>query len=357
MVPTHRLVRSLASLAGIAGASAALGGILPSFCFPLNNGNFAQGFAFWSPDVELGEFGDTSTNALVSADPLGFLPNQGNIATFFTEASADWECLTPNGSAASSTVVLSRTVLSATAPTLRFRYGAQYSFLVARGGLVEYSLVAVLTNRTTGQMIKCPLARDRRTSVAGQEGILQVPFTTFTSCNCTGNNFIQPGNEIEIEVVFSVRADGRPTDSISFIGGPGYADDFEFCNILCLEPIDPVERGEGMMTSAPIATFRDFGPIAADVSGDDLRLALFDLDGDGVITTEEIMERINANGLVDLTISPADLNRDGAIDHADLEIMMRVLVEPDAANPLLGDLNADGVVDRADLTALLEIVR
>ncbi|MBX3353152.1 MAG: hypothetical protein KF684_09475 [Phycisphaeraceae bacterium] len=358
MVRTHRTVLgSLAALVGLAGATAAVGGITPSFCFPLNNGNFNLGFAFWSPDVELGEFGDTSTNALVSATPLGFLPAQGNIATFFTEASADWECLTPNGSAASSTVVLSRTVLSATAPTLRFRYGAQYSFLVARGGLVEYSLVAVLTNRTTGQMIKCPLARDRRSSVTGQEGILQVPFTTFTSCNCTGNNFIQPGNEIEVEVVFSVRADGRPTDSISFIGGPGYADDFEFCNILCLEPIDPVEKADNMMTAAPVATFRDFGPIAADVSGDDLRLALFDIDGDGVITPEEIMERINANEVVNLTLSPADLNADGVVDHADLEIMMRVMVTPDANNPLLGDVNADGVVDRADVSAILELMR
>ena len=172
-----------------------------------------------------------------------------------------------------------------------------------------------------------------------------------------GQHFIQPGNEIEVEVVFSVRADGKPMDSISFIGGPGYADDFEFCNILCLEPIDPVERELGMLGSGPLVDFRELGVVADDVSGRDLRLALFDLDGDGVITPEEIMERISANTVVNLTLSPADLNGDGVVDHADLEIMMRVMVTPDAKSPLLGDVNGDGVVDRADLTAMLELIR
>lgn len=354
-----RILSSLSSLslASALAASAASAGPI-ALCTPLNNGNFNSGFAFWSPDVELGEFGDTSTNALISADPLAFLPGQGNIATFFTEASADWECLTPNGSAASSTVVLSRTVLSAAAPTLVFRYGAQYSFLVARGGVVEYSIVAVLTNRTTGRMIKCPLSSGSRTSNAGIEGIIQVPFTSFTSCTCTGNGFISAGDEVEIEIVFSVRADGDPVDSIAFIGGPGYSDDYQFCNLFCATPVDPSDKAQGdMMNQQPVVTVRNLGPIPDGVTGDELRVTLYDLDGDGSVSSEEIMQRINLNEVINNTLSPADLNGDGEVNHADLEMLMGLLQTPSRDNPLQGDVNADGKVDQQDLTAILGLLR
>jgi hypothetical protein len=341
----------------------ALAGIDPiPLCFNLNNGDFSSGFAFWSPDSELGEFGDTSTNALPSADPLAFLPNQGNIASFFTEASADWECLTPNGSAASSTVVLSRTVLSATARTLEFKYGAQYSFLVARGGVVEYSLVAVLTNRTTGRMVKCLLAEGRRDTVfvPAQEGIIQVPFTTFRSCNCAGNSFINVGNEIEIEIVFSVRADGDPVNSIAFIGGPGYADDFRFCNILCVQPADKAQgdmMAPGQAPSEAIVTARDLGQIPEGITGAELRKALFDLDGDGVVSQADLMERTTLNGVVDLTLSRADLNRDGIVDNADLELMMEIMSHPNHSDRASADVNGDGAVDQADLNGMLDEMR
>ncbi|MGP1309458.1 MAG: hypothetical protein ACTS27_04595 [Phycisphaerales bacterium] len=344
--PMHALALGLT-------AAVATGGIdpIPLCSFP-PNGNFGQGFAFWSPDVELGEFGITSTNALVSADPLAFLPNNGNIATFFTEASADWDCRTPNGSAASSTVVLSRTVLSATAPTLRFQYGAMYSYLVTRGGVVEYTISAILTNRSTGREFKCTLSRGSRTSVAGEEGIIQVPFTTFTSCVCTGNNAFSAGDEVEIEVIFSVRADGDPMNSIAFIGGPGYADNFQFCNLLCFEPADK-------QSVEPLVSSRRFSEIALpdNPTPDELRRVLFDVDGDGEVTFTDLTRRAEAHGVIDMTTdadAPIDLDGDGMIGPNDLREMLILLNEP---NPTRGDINRDGVVDTLDLDALANVLR
>lgn len=356
MLRTRRIVAlTLATLAGSVAANAGIDPI-PLCSFP-PNGNFASGFAFWSPDVELGEFGVTSTNALVSADPLAFLPNNGNIATFFTEASADWDCRTPNGSAASSTVVLSRTVLSATAPTLRFQYGAQYSYLVTRNGVVEYTISVILTNRSTGKVYKCTLATGARASFAGEEGIIQVPFTTWSSCTCFGNGIIAPGDEVEIEVIFSVRADGDPMNSISFIGGPGYADNFQFCNLLCLEPSDPADAAqagaEPVVVSRPLTDLR----LADNLTGDELRVAVLDADNDGQVTFKDLTLRAEANGVIDNTTdaaSPADLDADGVVGPNDIREMLLLLNEP---NPTRGDINRDGVVDALDLDTLLSMLR
>ncbi|MEM1330964.1 MAG: hypothetical protein AAGG07_10415 [Planctomycetota bacterium] len=332
------------ALSAIAGASSA--GIIFPLCTDVVNGNFSTGSAFWSVDIETGEFGDTGTGVFTSFEPLSLLPNNGNVATFFTEAFAETDLDFHLGSSANSTVFFSRRVLSAPSGSVQFQYGGQLSFILTGAGRYSYSLQLVLRDIDTGREVRCKLASGQleNNSAAGTEGIVNIPVQTFNACNCRGAvGFPGVGRKVEIELIPSVRADAVK-DDVAFIGGPFFFDNFRFCNILCPIPIDPTNPkipAGGLIQQTPLDVD------LSDLTREELRLFALDSNGDGVVDMGDVRPLINLSNLT------PDLDADGEVSMEDVYLVLDAM--GGYGDPKVNaDLNGDGAVDEADLDIVMD---
>ncbi len=324
-------------------------------CNDITNGDFSIGSAFWSVDIETGEFGDTGAGVFTSFTPLSLLPNNGNVATFFTEALAEGDCEFQLGSAANSTVLFSRRLVSAPSGRLRFQFGGQLSFIVVGDAEVRYSITLIVRNETTGQEAKCRLASGRvdaaealEEGLPGIEGVINIPFQNFNICNCQNLlSLATAGDTIEILLIPSVRSDAPSEGTSAFIGGPLFFDNVRFCNILCPVPIPEPIPAEFVVAE----TMMDSRPLNGDLThltSEQLRLRVLDANNDGVVTLADIKP------FPDLTEPSFDVNGDGKVTLDDAYIIVDIL---DAnRDPVINaDVNGDGRVDESDLKLILEL--
>jgi hypothetical protein len=345
------MLRSAIGALSLAFATAtASAQIIPQpICTPIQNSDFSLGSAFYSVDIETGEFGDTGTGVFTSFTPLGLAPNNGNVATFFTEALAEGDHEFLLGSAANSTPFFSRRVLSAPSGKLRFQFGAQISFIIIGDGEYSYSLLLILRNETTGEVAKCRLAAGslQNNMSPGTEGVIVVPFQTFDICDCPpARDLATSGDLIEIQLVPSVRADARKPGSSAFIGGPFFFDNFQFCNILCPIPFpdEPVELAQidPVIEQNPL-TDED----VAKLTGEKLRTRALDINGDGVVNNDDLTP------IIDRTAPTPDVNRDGVITMDDAFLVLDVIDGHEHAHVNV-DVNGDNEVNELDIKVIME---
>ena len=64
----------------------------------------------------------------------------------------------------------------------------------------------------------------------------------------------------------------------------------------------------------------------------------------GVVSTEVV---------VNVTLNPADVNRDGTVDSADIVAVIKEMPDGDKK----ADVNGDGVIDSADIVAVIKAMK
>lgn len=319
--------------------------------FPICNGflndDFSIGSAFWSVDIETGEFGRTGTGVFTEFDNLSIVPSSWeNVATFFTEALAQADHEFPLGSAANSTTFFRRQFPAAPNGVLRFNWGGQLSYvLIGPNTSVQWNVTLVVRNITDGTEAKCRVASGRETVNFGsvnEEGIIDLGVNLFDPCACSGLLALNTsGDTIEVQLIGTVRADAPDRGFQSaFIGGPLFYDNFEFCNIAC-----PVPSDDDVLPAFRVQS-SSFDLMPGESMDEALQRKL-DVNGDGEIDQLDMMERINRSSV------PTDLDGDGRTTAADLDLVIANVGS--GAEDLAGaDVNRDGVVDSNDMLEVIE---
>lgn len=335
----------LACLSGL--ASHASGQI--SLCTSIgNNNNFAQGFAFWTVNPQNEKIGTASATNVIQADPLAFLPSNGNIATFFPEATASWDCNTPLLNAGSSTTALSRVVLWP-GGTPNFQWGGTLSFTLSRGGTAQYSVRLRIQDLDNGREYCCVLREGVVTSTSADNlrtGTINLGTLNTASAPCCEGAPVT-GNRVRISIIVQLQALVTARTQEAFIGGVTYFDNFQGCNILCATPIDPRE----VVPALPLNTAGGEGEVTI-YAGDRTAVEAFDVNGDGIVGPVDYLDLARREAKPVLN---GDTNFDGVLSQDDLRLIIDAMVgEGSAAGTKAADVNGDGYIDDADVDAFIK---
>lgn len=339
-------------------------------CTKFFNNDFSVGSAFWPVDIELGEFGRTGTGVFTSFAPLSLLPNQGNVATFFTEALAQDDHEFQLGSAANSTVFLRRQFVdpdflkelgASGVNGLQFLWGGQLSFImIGNNAEVRWNVTLIVRNLHTGEKFKCVLVNGSerpKLVVDGkpvQEGIIDLGVNIFNQCDrCQGiEKVLGPGGDpIEIQLAASVRADCEARgEQSAFIGGPIFFDDFTLCRVRCHPGFFPADPADPQPVAAAVTS--NTLQMLPGETADEVFVRILDENGNGEIDNEDMELRAARFRAEQQPAEPAlDVDQSGSVDSGDVTVVIASM--NGEYNPA-ADLNADGVVDRNDLVKLLE---